>query len=318
MLSMTQSAVSLAPAAKMKRFTRAAWIPLAILPTAVCLFRARFLPWEFMWLLSLAIFFGFKWETWYSASVDRTQAGWRRNAGYLFLWPGMDAPKFLASDRPVARIKSREWAEAFGKTLGGAALVGFVAHRPLATNTLFDGWLGMLGMVLLLHFGLFHLVSLTWRVAGVDAQPIMRAPAASTSLSEFWGKRWNLGFRQLTHGLVYEPLRRQVGSAAAILAAFLASGIIHDLVISFPAGGGYGLPTSYFLLQGIGVLFEKSMLGRRLGIDHGIRGWLYVLLCVSAPAYFLFHPLFIKRVMLPFFAFLGGHRTFVSMLRSRP
>jgi hypothetical protein len=307
MLSMTQSGTLSAPATTRKRPAWAACVPLAILPAVAFLFRARFFPWEFMWLLSLAIFFGFKWETWYRASAARALASRWRNVGYLFLWPGMDAPKFLASDRPVARIKSREWAEAFGKTLGGAALVGFAARRPLATNTLFDGWLGMLGIVLLLHFGLFQLVSLTWRVAGVDAQPIMRAPAASTSLSEFWGKRWNLGFRQLTHGLVYEPLRRQVGSAAAILVAFFASGIIHDLVISFPAGGGYGLPTSYFLLQGTGVLFEKSTLGRRMGIGSGIRGRLYVFSCVGAPACFLFHPLFINRVMLPFFAFLGGH-----------
>ena len=307
MLSMTQSGTLSAPATTRKWSIWAAWIPLVILPAVVFLFRARFLPWEFMWLLSLAIFFGFKWETWYGASVARAQTSGWRNVGYLFLWPGMDAPKFLASDRPIARTEPREWAEALGKTVVGVALVSFVARRPLATNTLLDGWLGMLGIVLLLHFGLFHLVSLIWRTAGVDAQPIMRAPAASTSLGEFWGKRWNLGFRQLTHGFVYEPLRRKIGSAVAILAAFFVSGIIHDLVISVPAGGGYGLPTAYFLLQGIGVLFEKSTLGRQLGIDHGIRGRFYVFSCAGAPACFLFHPLFINRVMLPFFGFLGGH-----------
>jgi D-alanyl-lipoteichoic acid acyltransferase DltB (MBOAT superfamily) len=217
----------------------------------------------------------------------------------------MDAGKFLADGHPVARPQAREWAAATAKTLLGIALISFVAHRPPETNTLLDGWIGMMGIVLLLHFGLFHTISLIWRTAGVDAQPIMRSPASSTSLSEFWGKRWNLGFRQLTHSLIYEPVRRKAGPSHAILAAFAVSGIIHDLVISFPARGGYGLPTVYFLLQGIGVLLEKSKAGRWLGIGGGIRGRIFVSFCAGAPALLLFHPPFINNVMLPFFAFLG-------------
>lgn len=281
------------------------WIPLAVLPAAVCFFRARLISWEFMWILSLAIFLGFKWETWFRARESRTSASPRRNFAYLFLWPGMDAAMFLANGRSVARPQAREWIAATPKTFVGIVLVGMIARRPMAANTLLDGWIGMLGIVLFLHFGLFHLLSLAWRSAGIDAQPLMRAPALSTSLSEFWGKRWNLGFRQLTHNFVYEPLRRRAGPSLAILAAFAVSGIVHDLVISFPARGGYGLPTSYFLLQGIGVLFEKSHVGRRLGIGGGIRGWTFTLLCAGAPAFWLFHPAFIHNVMLPFFAFLG-------------
>jgi hypothetical protein len=283
----------------------AGWIPLAVFPGVVCFFRARFIPWEFMWILSLAIFFGCKWETWVRAREQRARASLGRNLAYLFLWPGMDAAKVLAAESPVAVPLPREWAAATAQTLLGIALICFVARRPPATSALLEGWIGMLGIVLFLHFGLFHLLALLWQRVGVDAQPIMRSPLLSTSLSEFWGKRWNLGFRQLTHSLVYQPIRRRAGPPAAILAAFFASGIIHDLVISFPAGGGYGLPTGYFLLQGIGVLIEKSTAGRSLGIGGGIRGWIFVLLCAGAPAFWLFHPVFINRVMLPFFAFLG-------------
>jgi hypothetical protein len=282
------------------------WLPLVALSAAACLLRARLAAWEFMWILSLAIFFGCKWETWFRASDERANADVGRNLAYLFLWPGMDAPKFLAVGRSVASPQPSEWATATAKTLLGIVLMSFVSRRPPPTNTLLDGWIGMLGIILFLHFGIFHVLSLIWRSAGVDAQPIMRAPLLATSLSEFWGKRWNLGFRQLTHGLVYEPVRRRAGAPAAILAAFFVSGIIHDLGISFPARGGYGLPTAYFALQGIGVLLEKSEAGSWLGIGGGIRGWLFALLCAGAPAFWLFHPLFISRVMLPFFAFLGG------------
>ena len=86
---------------------------------------------------------------------------------------------------------------------------------------------------------------------GLHAEPIMRRPLASQSLGEFWGKRWNLGFRNLSHALVFQPLQKRFGAAAGALGAFLASGLIHDLVISVPARAGYGLPTAYFLLQGL-------------------------------------------------------------------
>jgi hypothetical protein len=282
------------------------WIPLLVLPAVACGFRSRLEPWQFMWILSIAIFFGCKWETWFRARVDGVGASAARSFAYLFLWPGMDAAAFLHATRPATAPSAKDWLTATTKTLCGVALVWIVARRIPPEHPLLAGWVGMLGLILVLHFGTFHLIALAWQTAGVNARPIMQAPASATSLSEFWGKRWNLGFRQLTHGLVFEPLRKRAGTALALLAAFVASGVIHDFVISFPARGGYGLPTGYFLLQGVGVLFERSGLGRRLGIQSGFRGWLFVLACAGLPAFWLFHPLFIRNVMLPFFAFIGA------------
>jgi len=162
-----------------------------------------------------------------------------------------------------------------------------------------QGWIGLFGLVLLLHFGSFHLISLFWRKWGVNAQPIMAKPILSKTLSEFWGKRWNLGFRQLAHDLIFRPLYRRIGVTAAGLLVFLASGLIHDLVISLPARGGYGLPTGYFILQGLGVTLERSNLGRQLGLQHGIFGWLFMFSVTAGPAFWLFHPGFVIRVILP-------------------
>ena len=110
----------------------------------------------------------------------------------------------------------------------------------------------MSGLTLLLHFGTFQLVGLLWQSFGVSAKPIMSAPPAPRPLESFGGSGGNLGFRQLFHELIFRPLHRTIGAGAAGFLVFAVPGLIHDLVISLPAGGGYGLPTIYFLLQGAG------------------------------------------------------------------
>ena len=80
----------------------------------------------------------------------------------------------------------------------------------------------------------------------------------------------------------------------------MVSGLIHDLVISLPARGGYGLPTLYFLLQGAGVAVERSRFGGRFGLGHGARGWCFMMVFLVVPVFGLFHPWFVLRVILPF------------------
>jgi Membrane bound O-acyl transferase family len=281
------------------------WAPMAVLPAGACIFRSRVPPWQFMWPLSLAIFWGCKWQTWFYARAARTRASLWRNLGYLLLWPGMDASAFL-DEVSLGRPGQNEWLAALAKTLAGIALIALATWNLQSVPPLIAGWLGMAGLVLLLHFGTFQILALIWQSAGVNAEPIMRSPLTSTSLGEFWGRRWNMGFRELSHGLVFQPARKRFGPASAALAAFLLSGLIHDFVISFPAQGGYGLPTAYFLLQGMGTLFERSAVGKRLGLGRGKRGWLLVLLVAGGPTFLLFHPPFVRQVILPFLAAIGS------------
>lgn len=281
------------------------WAPLLVLPAVAIALRPLLLPWVFMWVLAAAIFFGCKWQSWWqSRKIPGATIG--RSVGYLLAWPGMDAAVFLDSSRRAPRPEVKEWIWAVAKTSFGMLLLWGVVPRVLPPNPLLAGWAGMVGIVLVLHFGTFHILSLVWKAAGVDARPIMQAPLSATSLSDFWGRRWNLGFRQLTHRLVFTPARTRLGAPAAVLLAFFASGVIHDLVISLPARGGYGLPTGYFLVQGFGVAFERSSVGEGLGLGSGFRGWLFAAVLAGAPAFFLFYPLFIHRVMLPFLKALGA------------
>src|SRR5271155_1449100 len=151
----------------------------------------------------------------------------------------------------------------------------------------------MLGLIPLLHFGTFQIVSLLWGSFGVNAKPIMSAPLRSTSLGEFWGKRWNFGFGQFSQELIFRPLCRPLcrplGADAAGFLVFVASGLLHDLVISLPARGGYGLPTLYFLLQGTGMTIEHSRFGKRLGLGQGVLGWCFMMVFLTAPVFWLYH-----------------------------
>jgi Membrane bound O-acyl transferase family len=275
------------------------WLPLVALPSVALAFYNLLAPWVFMWILAISIYAGLKWLTWWNARNRIHHEAWRAIA-YLVAWPGMDAEAFLSCSSHVSRPRIREWLRAVFVTCAGAALLWIASRVPPPHLLLLRGWIGMLGLILLLHFGIFQIVALFWQNLGIDAQPIMSAPLHSHSLSEFWGKRWNLGFRQLAHDLIFAPLHSRLGVGGAGLLVFVVSGLIHDLVISLPARGGYGLPTLYFALQGIGVAVQRSSVGSKLKLLRGYRGWMFMAAFTAAPVYFLFHPPFVLHVIIPF------------------
>ena len=279
--------------------------PIVLLPAAVLLLVPPAWPrWALMWALAGAIFVGAKWLTWRRAPAG--DAPWWRHAAYLLLWPGLDAETFLRPGRLPCeeRPRPREWWAALLRLAGGAAL--FWGASRLVRAELLLGWLGMAGLVLMLHFGAFHLLSCAWRAVGVDARPLMDRPSRSRSVSEFWGRRWNTAFRDLTHRFLFRPLSERLWPRAAILAGFLASGLVHDLVISVPAGGGYGWPTAYFLVQAAALLLERSRAGRAIGLGRGVRGRIFTAAVVVLPAWGLFHPPFVRNVIVPFLRATGA------------
>jgi Membrane bound O-acyl transferase family len=275
------------------------WLPLVAPPTLVLVVHPFLTAWLFMWSLAFAIFLGLKWLTWCTAK-DRVAHSTGRSLAYLLAWPGMDAESFLDETKRPVRSRFEQWLWACGQTVVGAALLWIVARSVSPDKPLLRGWTGMLGLILLLHFGIFQLAALFWLSRGVDAEAIMRSPIRSQSLSEFWGKRWNRGFRQCAHDLIFVPLSEHVALGFASFLVFALSGLIHDLVISLPAKAGYGLPTGYFLAQGLGVIVERSRFGRKCDLGTGLRGRVFTIMVAAGPAFCLFHPPFVRRIILPF------------------
>jgi hypothetical protein len=262
--------------------------------------------WAQMWTLAIAIYVGCKWLTWHRTAV-RDVPVWKHCA-YLFAWPGMDEASFL-DDRPRSNpsdCRANEWIAATAMLMLGVVLLYGVSRVIPPQHVHAVGWIGMIGIVLILHFGLFHLLSCSWRSHGVLARPLMNRPLTSTSLSEFWGRRWNTAFRDLTHRFLFRPCAAWFGPRWGILAGFLFSGAIHDLVISFPAGGGYGGPTAFFVIQGTAMVIERSEVGRRLGLGSGWSGRLFAAVVLLAPAGLLFHRPFVVGVIVPFMRVVGA------------
>ena len=262
--------------------------------------------WAFMWVIAISLYAGCKCISYRDARARGVSGDRLRTLGYLFAWPGMDAAAFLRRGDGVRGPGTAAWVAAALQTALGICLNWVAARTMLPEHPLLAGWIGMTGLIFILHFGTFDLLSLAWRTAGVDAEPIMRNPLASTSLAEFWGRRWNTAFHQLASRFTFRPLRSIAGAAGASLGVFLVSGLVHELVISVPARGGYGLPTVYFAIQGLGLAGERGRWGRRLGLGRGLRGWLFTALVTAGPALWLFPQPFVRRVILPMLAAIGA------------
>jgi alginate O-acetyltransferase complex protein AlgI len=255
-----------------------------------------------MWILTGVVWLAFKLYMWRQAA-PASPAGQRfaPALGYFLGWPGMDALPFLRGCVRAA-VAMKGWLGASVRVLGGILLIWLIPPQLIDRSPLLAGWSSMIGTALLVHFGAFHLLALGWRSVGVQVTPIMIEPTRATGLADFWG-RWNHGFRDIVFRMIFRPMVRRIGVPSATMATFIFSGVVHDLVISGPARGGYGLPTLYFAIHGAAVLLEKTRIARRA---PPLLRRLYTYVLVIAPLGLLFHRPFVINVFVPFLGAIGA------------
>jgi len=174
------------------------------------------------------------------------------------------------------------------------------AERELSVRLLLTTVLLLPGISFVLHFGIFNLLTGWWRWMGAECNTIFRAPVLSRSLTEFWGRRWNLAFSEMTTLAVFRPLRRAWGTTPATLMAFLFSGALHELAISVPVRAGFGRPLLYFLMHGVGMLIEShwNVLADAIRL-RPLVGRLWTLAWVIIPLPILFHEPFLRGCVWP-------------------
>ncbi|XP_019170438.1 PREDICTED: acyl-CoA--sterol O-acyltransferase 1-like [Ipomoea nil] len=108
---------------------------------------------------------------------------------------------------------------------------------------------------------------------GMEVEAPFDEPYLATSLQDFWGRRWNLMVTGILRPAVYAPVKSASGrvlpvewaaAAAAVMATFLVSGVMHELIFYNvgrvrPSGEVLG----FFLLH-----------GACLGVEIGVKKWL--------------------------------------------
>lgn len=220
-------------------------------------------------------------------------------------WAGMRSQPFetLGKERlPDAWPKIRY---GFSRLLAGFALI-FLAHQlvvlPIDAPILYlmVSTILLLAFSLILHFGLLSISAGMWRFSGVATYYLFKTPAKAKTLNEFWSKRWNLAFSEMTSIAIFRPLKDKTGSAVALLIAFAFSGLLHELALSVSVNSGYGLPLLYFIIQGSIVIVEKRLLNRKVSFLQNpllTRLWVFFWLVVPMPL--LFHEAFINKVIWP-------------------
>jgi Membrane bound O-acyl transferase family len=276
------------------RLRAIAWLPFAFAVSGGFPLTAREAAGTRMLCLVFAMFLALKAVvTFESRREGRAAPSPGRWLLFALLWVGM-RPHLVARRRvSVRRGALREVLAGGLRVLLGVALL--VAARAVSGA----GWprvaaavLALLGLGFVVLLGLCRVAWGCWRLAAVPVGPVFSAPQRSGTLTEFWAMRWNRAFSEMVDTIVVRPVRRLLGPRAATLAAFLGSACVHEMALSVPARGGYGLPTLYFLLHGLLVRRER----RPGGVT---RSRARTLLLVLLPTPLVFHPPFVRACVMP-------------------
>jgi hypothetical protein len=215
-------------------------------------------------------------------------------------WPGMRPSLFAGLGTRSLPGGLRLMAGGAVRLVAGVLLFLAARYAWAEGRAIVATALALPGLSLILHFGIFNILAGGWRLLGARCDALFRAPLRSRSLTEFWGRRWNLAFSEMTALGIYRPLEPRVGRPAAMAAAFLASGLLHEIAISLPVNRGFGLPLSYFALHGLLRLAELGL--ERAGHSISRHAWIgraWTLFWLALPLPILFHRPFLATVVWP-------------------
>lgn len=277
-----------------KKFARAAWFFPVVLVLLIHI-ATRFESSGFrMIALILVLLTCMKVVT--AATYPMLRFTWQKWFLYCFTWVGMNPEVFFKHlDKPNYSLLFRGLLFFF---VGSAILltIKFII-KPIDVPRGFQYYplslLLLVGLSLFLHFGLLNINAWLLQLCGYPAYSLFRAPLTAKSLTDFWGKRWNLAFTEMTSVSVYRPLSKSISSTTALGVSFLVSGLLHEIALSLPVQNGYGLPLAYFVIQLLLVVIEQQIIKTKPGI-------LWVIAGLVLPLPILFHPFIMKAVFWQF------------------
>lgn len=246
-------------------------------------------PWQRLWLATAGLLFSIK-----AALLLRLPASELRafnRAGvliYMTAWPGMDPAPFKV--RTKVSEDGHRFVRGYLNAWLGAALFVDTALAPLTGEV--KNCLTLVALLLMVHFGYADILSCLLRLLGFAVTPLFDVPLMATSLQDFWSKRWNHAFVEMNKILFLPLARKHFDKKTAVFLIFVLSGVLHELGITYGTGKLLGLPTLYFVIQGIGMLIEKAA-------PEKFKGRFLTLAWILLPVPLLFNGAFLTTFMAP-------------------
>jgi hypothetical protein len=124
---------------------------------------------------------------------------------------------------------------------------------------------------------------------GVTTSPLFRSPARSTSLADFWARRWNVRASVFFRHYAFVPLARH-GVGIALTFTFLLSALGHAFFADIALGRLAALScAAFFLAQPLLLAAE-----RRLALPRRwppFAGWLWTMSALAATSPLLIEPI---------------------------
>ncbi|CAM0906153.1 unnamed protein product [Alopecurus aequalis] len=189
-------------------------------------------------------------------------------AGHAPLHPALPVARFVAcAALPIKLLdrgakNSRSLPPEFllsyaAKTAFFAALISlrrFRARMPAYAVVAFDG----AHVYLMLELFMASAAVFARALLGAELEPQFDRPYFASSLRDFWGRRWNLMVPGALRPSVYRPVRARLGAPAGVLATFLVSGLMHEVMFYYiTLEAGTGEVTAFFVLHGVCVVAER-------------------------------------------------------------
>jgi hypothetical protein len=183
----------------------------------------------------------------------------------LKLVPALTSPTGGSMFLPLPPVQRYAVSTTIHITTGIALIAGFEMVHALIT---------------LIGVGLFHQSPLLW-------PPFLDRPFSSSSLSDFWAKRWHQFFRRMFIVFGGYPafwlgswVSKEVAKIFMVVGVFTASGLYHELS-TYTMGRGFDKNiTLFFVWQAIAVLGERvwyKATGRKV---QGWIGLIWVYFCI--------------------------------------
>eukprot|EP00927_Polykrikos_kofoidii_P078160 TRINITY_DN75016_c0_g1_i1.p1 TRINITY_DN75016_c0_g1~~TRINITY_DN75016_c0_g1_i1.p1 ORF type:complete len:483 (-),score=53.33 TRINITY_DN75016_c0_g1_i1:23-1471(-) len=236
---------------------------------------------------------------------------------FFVVWPGM-RPSSLLERKALGSLtwlRDVTWGSFF-LVLGFVWSIGVKLGHDAGLSNRSLGLMALPGISMIGHFGVLRLLRACLRFVGFDVELLFTDPLYADSMSDFWGKRWNVAFSDFNRYVIVAAVKtaleedlgmsKTTAAQIGIFAAFVASAILHELAITVPVRAGYGGPSLYFAIQGFGVILEKQVLiatwrGRFPILARAVM-WIGILL----PFPLCFVQPFCSEIALPLTLFVGN------------